>query len=402
MHHATDQTDLPAFPGARSQRCPFDPPEAYAGWRKAEGLQRVRLSNGGTGWVVSRYEDVRTVLADPRISADARRFPELRSNAEGKPDAFPRMDDPDHATVRRMLTSDFTVKRVTAMRPKIEEMANGFLEEMISNGAPADLVRAYALPVPSLVISLLLGVPYTDHEFFQKHSSTLISVTATTEERAAASAALFGYLLDLVTRKEKDPGDDLISRLLTDRVATRELSREAVAMNSQILLLAGHETTANMIALSTLTLLCHPEQAARMCDTDDPAVIANAVEELLRYLTISQNQVNRIAAEDLTIGGQQLRAGDLLTVNLPAANRDPSFLDHPDVLDITRDTRGHLAFGHGTHQCLGQQLARAEVQIALPVLFRRLPGLRLAIPFEDVIFRHDMSVYGVHELPVSW
>ncbi|MBP2329373.1 cytochrome P450 [Kibdelosporangium banguiense] len=402
MSIPTDQTDLPVFPAARSRRCPFDPSEQYTAWRQADGLQQVRLHNGGTAWVVSRYEDVRAVLADPRISADARRFPALRTNAEGVPAAFPRMDGADHAAVRRMLAGDFTVKRVTAMRSHIEELANGFLDEMIGTGAPADLVRAYALPVPSLVISLLLGVPYDDHALFQSHSNTLISVTATADKKAAAHKALFGYLLDLVTHKEKNPGDDLISRLLTDRVATGELSREETAMNSMILLFAGHETTANMIGLSTLALLENPEQAARIRDTDDEGVMANAVEELLCYLTIVQDKIHRVATEDLTIGGHQVRAGDLLTVNLPATNRDPAFLDHPDVLDITRNTRGHLAFGHGPHQCLGQQLARAELQIALPALLRRLPGLRLAIPFEDIKFRHDMSAYGVHALPVTW
>ncbi|MEW2402534.1 cytochrome P450 [Streptomyces sp. NPDC046862] len=402
MNITADQTDLPVFPGLRSQRCPFDPPEEYAGWRQAEGLQRVTLSNGATAWVVTRYEDARAALADPRITADARLYPELRTDSRHLPPAFPRMDGPDHARIRRMLTGDFTVKRVAAMRPHIEELVGGFLDEMITTGAPADLVRAYALPVPSLVISLLLGVPYTDHEFFQKHSNTLISLTTPLDEKTAARSALFGYVLDLVARKEREPGDDLISRLLTDRVATGELSREDVAMNSMILLFAGHETTANMIALSTLTLLRNPEQAARIRDTDDPAVAAKAVEELLRYLTIAQDKINRVATEDLIIGGQQVRAGDLLTISLSAANRDPSFLDHPDVLDITRETRGHLAFGNGAHQCLGQQLARAELQIALPALFRGIPGLRLAIPFEDVTFRHDMSAYGVHELPVTW
>jgi cytochrome P450 len=312
------------------------------------------------------------------------------------------MDDPEHARLRRMLTGDFTVRRMQAMRPQIEEVVGTCLDEMIATGQPADLVRDYALPVASLVICLLLGVPYADHEFFQRHSATMNHVESSAEEKRAANRALFGYLLGLVGHKEKEPGEDLLSRLLAERVATGELTRADVAMNGLVLLFAGHETTANMIGLSTLTLLRHPEQAARIRDADDPAVVANAVEELLRYLSIAQDMIFRVATEDVTIGGQLIRAGEGLSLNLPAANRDVAFFDQPDALDIDRDTRGHLAFGHGVHQCLGQNLARPELQIALPALLRRLPGLRLAIPFDEVNFRHDMSAYGVHQLPVAW
>ena len=396
-------TPLPVYPGTRSPRCPFDPPAGYADWRRAEGLQRATLWNGATAWVVSRYADVRAVLADPRISADARRFPELNPGAgQGRPHAFPRMDDPDHARLRRMLTGEFTVKRVAAMRPHIQDLADRFLDEMIAKGKPADLVRDYALPIPSLVISLLLGVPYADHEFFQAHSTTMNRAEASAEEKGAAGAALFGYLAELVERKQRAPGDDLISRLLADRVATGELAPQDVAMNGMILLFAGHETTANMIGLATLALLRNPAAATRIRETDDPAVVATAVEELLRYLSIAQDMILRVAAEDMTIGGQAVQAGDLLTINLPAANRDPALLEEPDTFDIGRVTRGHLAFGHGVHQCLGQSLARAELQVALPALLRRLPTLRLAIPLEEVRFRHDMSAYGVRELPVTW
>jgi cytochrome P450 len=398
-----DTADLPGYPGVRSARCPFDPPAEYANWREAEGLQQVRLWNGSTAWVVSRFEDVRAALTDPRISADARRFPMLNPGVQnGQPHSFPRMDDPDHARLRRMLTGEFTVKRVAAMRPHIESLVNRFLDEMISKGKPSDLVRDYALPIPSLVISLLLGVPYEDHEFFQEHSATMNRANAPREEKAEASKALFGYLVGLVERKQREPGDDLISRLLAERVATGELSLQDVAMNGMILLFAGHETTANMIGLGVLALLRNPEQAAWIRDTDDPATVANAVEELLRYLSIAQDMILRVASEDLTIGGQLVRAGDILTINLPAANRDPLFLDQPDTFDIHRNTRGHLAFGYGVHQCLGQSLARLELQIALPALFRRLPSLRLAVPLEEVKLRHEMSAYGVHELPVTW
>jgi cytochrome P450 len=209
-------------------------------------------------------------------------------------------------------------------------------------------------------------------------------------------------MMELVARKEREPGDDLMSRIVREHVATGELRRETAATNGVILLNAGHETTGNMIALGTAALLENPDQAAVLRETDDPNVIANAVEELLRYLTIVHSLVVRIATEDVEIGGQLVRAGEGLVMNLPAGNWDPTFTAEPETLDLHRPARGHLAFGYGVHQCLGQTLARAELQIALPTLLRRLPELRLAVPIEEIRFRNDMSIYGVHSLPVNW
>jgi cytochrome P450 len=395
-------TDLPVFPGERAARCPFNPPAEYTRWREEEGLRQASW-NGHTVWVVSRYEDIKTAMTHPAISAEAL---SLQSNGAhdgpNAPDIFPRMDDPEHARLRRMLTKDFTVKRINAMRPDIEAMANDFIDKMVAKGAPADLVPDYALPIPSLVISLLLGVPYTDHDFFQTITGTMMNMNSTREEKQKASRQFFGYMMELVARKEKDPGDDLISRIIREHVQTGELRRETAAMNGVILLNAGHETTANMIALGTAALLENPDKAAVVRDTDDPTVLANAVEELLRYLTIVHSLVARIAKEDVEIGGQLVKAGEGLVMNLPAGNWDPTFTEQPDTLDLNRPVRGHIAFGYGVHQCLGQTLARAELQIALPTLLRRLPNLRLAEPVEDIRFRNDMSIYGVHSLPVTW
>ncbi|MFI5798706.1 cytochrome P450 [Streptomyces sp. NPDC051677] len=396
-------TDLPAFPGERTARCPFNPPAAYTRWREEEGLRRVNW-NGHTVWAVSRYEDIKTAMTHPAISAEVLGVLQGHGNNDGPnaPETFPRMDDPEHARLRRMLTKDFTVRRVNAMRPRIEEMANHFIDTMVAKGQPGDLVQDYALPVPSLVISLLLGVPYTDHDFFQSITATLMNMNTPPEEKARASREFFGYMMELVARKEREPGDDLMSRVVREHVQTGELRRETAAMNGQILLNAGHETTANMIALGTVALLQNPDEAARVRDTDDPAVIANAVEELLRYLTIVHSLIARIAKEDVEIGGTLVKAGEGLIMNLPAGNWDSAFTAEPGTLDLDRSARGHLAFGHGVHQCIGQTLARAELQIALPTLLRRLPELRLAVPIEEIRFRNDMSIYGVHELPVSW
>jgi cytochrome P450 len=395
-------SEFPSFPVERDARCPFDPAPAYREWREASGLRKVNW-NGATVWAVSRHQDIKLAMTDPRISAAV---PAHQGSAEHHggtvPKVFPRMDDPEHAVLRRMLTKDFTVRRVNALRPEIEKMANGFIDRMVADGSTADLVEAYALPVPSLVISLLLGVPYPDHTFFQDITGVLMSRTATEQEKQQATGKIFGYLYELVARKEAEPDDALISRLIQEHLTTGELTRETIAMNSFILLNAGHETTANMIGLGTLALLENPGTLARVRDAEDPKVIANAVEELLRYLTIVHSLVARVAKEDIEIGGTLVRAGEVLIMNLPAANRDPAFLDDPDTLDIGRNLRGHMAFGHGVHQCLGQTLARAELEIALPTLLRRLPNLRLAVPIEQIRFRNDMSIYGVHELPVTW
>jgi cytochrome P450 len=393
-------TELPIFPGVRSTHCPLDPPANYAEWLQGEGPRRA-LWRGKSVWVVNRFADIRTALRDPRISSDDRQPGFPYPPASEMPQAFIRMDDPEHARLRRMLTGEFTIKQMQQLQPRIQELVEGFLDRLISQGPPADLVREYALPIPSMVISLLLGVPYADHEFFQQHSATIIDASATDDQQQAATMALAGYLFDLVARKELEPADDLISRQIA-RVAAGEINHETVVMNALVLLIAGHETTANMIALSTLALLENPAQGARIRDTDDPAVVANAVEELLRYLTIPQDAVFRVAIEDLTLGGQLIQAGEALIMNLPAGNRDPSFTAHPDTVDIDRNARGHLAFGFGTHQCLGQALARVELQIALPALLRRLPHLRLATPLQNLAFRNDTLTYGVHELPVTW
>jgi cytochrome P450 len=353
--------------------------------------------------VISRYEDIRAALTDPRLSADT--LPDnLRARAadDTVPVIFARIDDPEHNRLRRMMTRDFTFRRAESMRPEIQKVVDSLLDEMIEAGPPADLVRDYALPVPSLVISLLLGVPYEDHDFFQYHSTKGLDSRSTDEEKAAAIGALFDFMWKLAALKEREPGDDLMSRLMTDYVAKGELSRETAVMNGVILLQAGHETTAGMISLGVVTLLQHPEQLERLRRSDEPALVANVVEELMRYLSTVHSQVDRVAVEDLTVNGQLIRSGEHVLMNLPAGNWDPEFVDDPDHFDIDRNSRGHLGFGFGVHQCIGQNLARVELQIALTTLFRRLPSLHLAVPENELRFASEQEIYTMHELPVSW
>ncbi|KUI32486.1 cytochrome [Mycobacterium sp. IS-1742] len=399
---SADGAGLPVIPLPRDARCPLAPPRRFREWRESDGLQRALWRHQPT-WVVSRYEDIRAALTDPRLSAET--LPDnLRARAadDSIPAIFARIDDPEHNRLRRMMTRDFTFRRAESMRPQIQALVDGLLDAMIDAGPPADLVREYALPVPSLVISLLLGVPYEDHDFFQYHSTKGLDSRSTDEEKAAAIGALFDFMWKLAELKAREPGDDLMSRLMTDYVANGELSRETAVMNGVILLQAGHETTAGMIALGTVALLQHPEQLERLRLSEDPALAADVVEELMRYLSIVHSQVDRVAVEDLTINGQLIRAGEHVLMNLPAGNWDPEFIDEPDRFDIDRNPRGHLAFGFGVHQCIGQNLARVELQIALATLFRRLPGLQLAVPDDDLRFADEQEIYTMHELPVSW
>ncbi|PAK25683.1 cytochrome P450 [Streptomyces sp. alain-838] len=400
----TADREIPDFPAARAPRCPFDPPPVWQKVRNENPLTRVRLWDGSTPWLVTRYADQRAVLADPRISVNSSHpgYPHLSPHGGGSSLAFLRMDGAEHARLRRTVTAPFAVKRIEAMRPTVQKIVDDLVDDLLAGPNPVDLVEAFALPVPTLVISELLGVPYEDHQFFQENSNAIIRRTATPEERAAAGRNLGEYLGELVGRKLTDPGDDLLSELAA-RVAAEEITRKEATQIGVLLLIAGHETTANMIALGTVALLEHPEQLAALRDTDDPRLVASAVEELLRYLHITHNGMQRVALEDIEVAGRTVRAGEGLLMLNEVGNRDPAaFPGAPDTLDITRDARHHVAFGFGPHQCLGQSLARMELQVVYGTLYRRIPTLRCAVELDRVPFKHDGFIYGVYELPVTW
>jgi cytochrome P450 len=389
-----------ALPVARAH--PFHPPQEYA--RLREGAPtRVRLPDGSVHWLVCRHSDVRAVLADSRFSAD--------DTDPGFPRLFPlppipgmlsflRQDDPGHGRLRRMLTGEFTVRRINAMRPGIRRTVDELLDAMAAGGAPADLVARFALPLPSLVICQLLGVPYADHDFFQARSAAALSLRIGADEAAAAMHEIADYLGRLVADKERAPTDDLLGRVIAARVANGELAHDELVSMARLLLIAGHETTANMISLGTLLLLRHPSQLAAL--RADPGLIRPAVEELLRHLTIVQLGTARVAREPVKVGGVTVAAGEGVVVALPAANRDPGHFPDPDTLDIARTTGHHVAFGFGMHQCIGQSLARVEMEIAFSRLFDRFPDLALTTDETGLAFRHDMIIYGLHELPVTW
>jgi cytochrome P450 len=399
-------TELPTFPMSRG--CPLDPPAELVELAAARPLGRVRIWDGSTPWLVTRHDDVRAVLADRRFSSDPRnpgfpnQSPVSKLRRERSNGSFLTMDDPEHARYRRMLVGEFTVRRTEALRPLIVDSVTGLLAALADGPKPVDLVSAFALPLPSLVICHLLGVPYADHEFFQQRSRDMLNATADPEDALRAGKQLVGYLYGLVKAKEADPGDDLLSRLIDARLRTGELTAREVTSMATLLLVAGHETTANQFALGVAALLRNPDQAAQLREATDANVVNGAVEELLRLLTITHFGRRRVATEDVELNGTLIRAGEGVIAAADVANRDPDLFADPEEFDPARKPNRHIAFGFGVHQCLGQPLARLELQIALPALLRRFPDLRLAVDFDEIEFRDKLPIYGPQALPVTW
>ncbi|MEV7090604.1 cytochrome P450 [Streptomyces sp. NPDC093085] len=396
-----------SLPVARG--CPFSQPQQYARLRERGPVGTVRLADGAEAYWISGHEEGRAVLTDRRFSSDRRLpgFPVLdpdpgtRKRLISQPPTMIGMDAPEHTAARRAVLGEFTLKRLTALRPRVQSIVDRFVDEMLAAEThPVDLVRALSLPVPSLVICELLGVPYGDHDFFQERTATVIRRTNPSQARQQAFAELRSYMGDLITRKETEPGDDLFSRQIAKQRAEGTFDHEAMVSTAFLLLLAGHETTANMISLGVLALLRHPDQLALI--TADPARTPLAVEELLRYFAIADLVTSRVATEDVTVGGVTIEAGSGVVVSGLSVNWDPEVFPDPAELDLGRGARNHIAFGFGPHQCLGQNLARAELQIVFDTLFRRIPGLRLAVPVEDIPFKTDAGLYGAYELPVTW
>ncbi|MCO5974048.1 cytochrome P450 [Actinoallomurus soli] len=399
--------DIPDYPMPRAEGCPLDPPPDLAAMRAEGPLVRVRLWDGSTPWLVTRHAEQRALLTDRRLSTNPRAdgYPHLTPATymhREQPFSFMFMDDPEHAQQRRMVTEAFSVKRIERMRPGVQSLVDDLIDELLAGPSPVDLVTAFALPLTSLVICRLLGVPYTDHDYFQRASGTLITHDTPPEVAGKTQEELLMYLDRLVERKLAEPGDDLLSRVAAEHVATGRLSRPDLAFMGLLLLIAGHATTANMIALGTYALLTHPEQLTEVRATDDPNSIARTVEEMLRYLSPVHNGVRRVAMEDIEIAGTVIRAGEGIIVPNEVANRDETVFPNADRLDVHRDARGHMAFGFGVHQCLGRPLARLELQVVYGTLYRRIPTLALAIDPARIKFRHDTLVYGIYELPVTW
>ncbi|MEV0824783.1 cytochrome P450 [Nonomuraea rubra] len=395
----SDSATLPLY----MRRSLFDPDPELVRVREQEGVRRVATPFGVDVWMVTRFADVREVLGDPARFSNAR-----QPRPPGAPD-MPReqveaqraghlllFDPPEHTRLRRMLTPEFTMRRIRRLEPRIRDIVTEHLDAMEAAGPPADLVEAFALPIPSLVICELLGVPYADREEFQRRTRSLLDLSLSLEERAPIRDAARAYMSELVARARADQGEDLLGMLVREH--GDDLSTDELIGIGSLLLVAGHETTSNMLGLGTLALLRHPDQLDLL--RKEPERAGAAVEELLRWLSIVHNGTFKTTTTEVELSGVRIPEDALVVVALPAANRDPALVPDADRLDLARGDLGHLAFGHGVHHCLGAPLARMEMQIAFNALLARFPGLREAGP--PPRFRSMNVVYGLTSLQVTW
>jgi cytochrome P450 len=392
-----------AYPMNRTK--PFNPPDGYADLREHERFAQVRLWDGTYPYLLTKFDDIRVVLSNPKFSCEPNRegFPHVfegRMVADKADRSFLRLDNPEHDRLRRMVTKEFTVRRIEQLTPRIEESVDRLITQYSQLPQGADFVEHFSAPLPTEIITFLLGIPYEDHEFFHEATRIQFGSKSTPAEVRKSLDDLFNYLDALITRKEREPQDDIVSRLVAEQLKPGHVDRLTLINIVRLLLSAGHQTTQNMTALGVLTLLQHPDQLALI--KSNPEMIPGAVEELLRFSSVLHVGARRVALEDIDVNGKLVKAGEGVICSIPAANRDPNLFPDPDKFDVERDAARHVAFGFGVHQCLGQVLARAELRIVYGSLFNRLPNLRLAVPFEKLRFRHDMFVYGVHELPLAW
>ncbi|GAA0531777.1 cytochrome P450 [Saccharopolyspora subtropica] len=394
-------TEPRTYPFSEPDRLNLDP--LYAHLRKQEPLTRIRLPYGEESWLATRYADVRIVLGDPRFSRAAavgRDEPRLRPRRTDE--GLLAMDPPDHTRLRKLVAKAFTSRRVEQLRPRTQEIADGLVDAIVARGEPFDLVEEFALPLPITVICELLGVPYDDRADFRKWSDAFLSTTKLTPEQIDDYIErMLDYMAGLIAERRKAPADDLITGLIAARDEQDRLTEDEMVRLAAGILVAGHETTASQIPNFVYVLLTHPDQLAQLrADLD---LVPSAVEELMRYVPLGAGVAfARYATEDVELGGVLVRAGEPVLVSAAAANRDESVFSEPEQLDLTRNEATHLGFGHGPHHCLGAQLARMELQVALRTLLTRLPGLDFATSAEDVVWKAGMLVRGPQRMVLSW
>lgn len=408
VSHGPDPTDpgFQAFPRPRTD--PLLPPPYYEALRQEGPLVRMTLPSGQPVWLVTDHEHFRSLMTDPRISSDQshpgypRLFPvgQRRTSNGGRPPlSYSGMDRPEHTHHRRLVAHEFTEQRAHALRPRIRTLVEELVDALERGPRPADLVTALAEPLPSTVICEFLGVPQEHRAALQQASSTVLNRHSPQKEVIRASRDLRTRCLEILREQEAEPGDNVIGRVIERYRAAGTYDRTQMMLHTVSLITAGHETTVNMISLGALTLMSYPKEVELL--VDDPGRAPMVVEELLRFLSIGDVVTARVVAEDVEIGGQVLRAGEGLIALVAAANHDPAVFSEPRRFMPERNSREHVAFGHGVHKCLGKALARTELEIAFSVLFTRLPNLRPADPLQTMAAAGNV-IHGIHRLPVTW
>jgi len=385
-----------------------DPLSFFARMREEGPVTPVMMPGGGRTWLVTRYADVRAALADPRLYKDWAN--KLRGDGWTPADQaisylnvhMLNLDPPDHTRLRKLVTKAFTARRVAGLRPRVEAITASLLDAMAgrvaAGEAEADLIAAFAFPLPVTVICELIGIPASDQDKFQAWSHAILSSVVTPEEWRRAAQAMYEYFTAMVAAKRRSPADDLLSALIAARDDDDSLDeRELIAMLF-LLLVAGHETTVNLIASGTLAMLTQPAELARL--RADPSLLPGAVDELLRFVNPLNHATDRFTLEPVEIGGVTIPAREWVLCVTSSANHDPSRFGSPDVLDVGRDAGGHLAFGHGIHYCLGAPLARLEGEVAFGALLSRFPSLSLAVPESSLHWRPSSLIHGLETLPV--
>jgi len=378
-----------------------DPYSVHVRLRAERPVTPVVMPGGTPAWLITGYAEARAALTDPRLR---KRMPGWHPPPDSIFAALDvhmlNSDPPDHGRLRRLVNKAFTPRRVERLRPRVTAITEGLLDDLSGQGArsEADLLGSFAFPLPITVICELLGVPASDRDDFRAWSATVVSETASPAVFGEHATAMIRYFLALLAGKRREPADDLLSALLAARDSGDRLSENELVSMAFLLLVAGHETTVNLIASGMLALMLDPAEFGRL--RADPALIGAAVEELLRYVNPVNNATFRCAAEPVEIGGVRIGRGDPVLVSLSGANRDPARFGDPDRLDLVRDGSGHLAFGHGIHYCLGAPLARLEAEIAFASLLARFGSIQLAVPVSSLRWRPSTLIHGLEALPV--
>lgn len=395
-------TEIRNYPFSDSNRLDVDP--LFTVLRKEEPLCRVQLPYGEPAWLATRYADVKVVLGDARFSraaATGRDQPRIRAHA-GPPGNIMSLDPPEHSRLRRLVMSAFTMRRVEALRPRAQEIADGLVDRMIEQGRPAELVEGFALPLPITVICELLGVPVEDRHDFRVWSDAFLSTTKfTPQELMENIGKLREYMAGLIADRRRESRDDLISALVIARDQDDRLSEDELLSMAESILVAGHETTASQIPNFVYVLMHNPAHLDAL--RADPGLVPKAVEELMRWTPLGiGGSTARYATEDVELGGVTVREGEPVVVALNSANRDETVFSDPDAIDFARADSPHVGFGHGAHHCLGAPLARMELQVALRTLVTRLPGLRVAGEDEDVRWKTGLATRAPEHFPITW